>query len=881
MALLKPAVSAIFKRDLRRWFGNPTGYVFITLFVLLCAAALFWPDRFFQSNLANLDTLNSWFPRLLLFFIPAITMSIWAGERNQGTDELLLTLPASDGQIVLGKFLAGAGIYTVALCFSLPVVIFLAYLGDPDWGLMVSNYLGFWFLGLTLIAAGMIGSQLSDNLTVAFIFGALFCLAVVLFEQVLAGVFPGFVRAWSGYGPIALFAEMGRGVVSLSALLLFAGLITALLYMNLLLLSRRHWRAGGGESLHLTLRFLAIVLATVSLSVLGGNAGARVDATVESVHSLSDETRRLIQDLDPERPVYVQAYVSPDVPREYNQVRRTLLNLLREYDALGGSAIQVRIVDTEPFTEEAREADTKFGIRSRKLGGQEGGRIRDFDVVLGIAFTCGLEEVVIPFLDRGLPVEYELTRSVRVVASAKRLRIGLLDTDVKFFGGMDFQRMSQDPEWAIVRELRLQYEVLRVNPEGPYEENLDALIVPMASSLTQMQMDILSAHILAGNPTLILDDPFPYSAPGNAPSDQKGGQQNPMMMGRQPPGEQKGNIQRLLEGIDIRWNPREVVWATYNPHPQYTFEREFVFIGKGSGGMQPFNTDEPATAALQEVITLFSGQVKEGSLDGIRFTPLLKSSPQSGTLPYSELVVRSFLGQTINPRRRYGLVDGTEKVLACHVRGKATEDATASVNTIFVADLDIVASLFFQIRAQGIQDFQFDNITFLLNCVDTLAGEESFISLRSRRPQHRTLSLIEERERDYTTKWLAEREQAEQRATDELSKARQRLNEKVDAIRSNPDLDARSKDIQIATVQSVEQRLLEEKERAIEDQKEQEINLAKVKRRKEENAIRNFYKLWALVLAPIPAVLLGIVTTVRRVNREREFTITPQRQGGA
>ena len=142
---------AVFTRNFISYFANPTGYVFICVFVSLSSIAAFWPHEFFAANLANLDQLNWVFPLIMLIFVPAITMSVWAEERRQGTDELLLTIPAGDFEIVLGKYLAAVSIFSVSLLFSMVCnLMVLKILGDPDLGLFLGTYLGYWLVGLAM-----------------------------------------------------------------------------------------------------------------------------------------------------------------------------------------------------------------------------------------------------------------------------------------------------------------------------------------------------------------------------------------------------------------------------------------------------------------------------------------------------------------------------------------------------------------------------------------------------------------------------------------------------------------------------------------------------------------------------------------------------------
>ncbi len=173
-------VSAIFRKDMRNYLGNPTGYVFITLFIAVAGAAAFLQEEFFSRNLADLATLNGLMAMILMFFVPALTMSAWADERRAGTDELLLTLPVRDGEVVVGKYLGVLGMFTLSLFLTaLAQLGVLMFLGEPDTGLMFATFSGYWLMGALFAAVGLVASMLTLNTTVAFILGALGCSGLV------------------------------------------------------------------------------------------------------------------------------------------------------------------------------------------------------------------------------------------------------------------------------------------------------------------------------------------------------------------------------------------------------------------------------------------------------------------------------------------------------------------------------------------------------------------------------------------------------------------------------------------------------------------------------------------------------------------------------
>jgi ABC-2 type transport system permease protein len=893
---------AVFKRNFASYFINPTGYVFITVFILLGAMAAFWQSAFFMNNLANLDQLNSYFPLLLLFFIPALTMNVWAEERKQGTDELLFTLPGCDGDIVLGKYLAALGIYTVAILFSLSHLFILSWLGDPDVGLIFATYFGYWLTGAALLAVGMVASLVTANATVAFIIGAVLCGVFVFINNVellLGGRLSSLV---TNLGLVPRFRLFGDGLIPFANVLYFVALAVVMLYVNVALLSRRHYSGGEGavaNSGHWTVRSIALAAIAIGLCALVGRAGINVDATAEKLHTLQPQTKDLIKSIPEDRPVVIQAFFSKDVPEALVQTRKDLLNLLHEFDEVGGDRIKLAVYDTEPFTEIAATAAENYNITPQKVMAVEASQRSAVDVFLGLVFTSGPEEFVIPFFHRGLPVEYELARSIRVVSQAQRKKLGIVTTDAKLFGGFDFNSMNNNPDWSIVEELRKQYDVEQVSPEGPYPTDLNALLAVMPSTLAQPEMDKLEEAIQRGTPTLIFDDPLPMFSPSLSPKLPKDADRNPFQSRGQPPPQPKGDFNKLLASIGLSWRPEEIVWSGHNPHPAFAdAPPEIVFVCRSPNNTAPFNPDAAVTSGLQEVVMLYPGllkgdrEVKDAKLTR---TPLLKTGTGAGETPWDSLLTRNFLGMMqLNPNvRRIQSPDSF--TLAMQVTGTlppapvnaTTNGAAASqpagerkIDVIVVSDVDIISETFFQLRRQGVEELNFDNVTFALNCIDVLAGDESFVALRKHRPHHRTLTRVEEQSREFSEKSRQETESAEAKATAQLADAQQRLDKTVAEVRERKDLDERTRQIMVQSMQERENRRFEVAKANIERQKEQDIAKARTDMETAIAGIQRGIKWRAALLPPIPALVLAVLMFAYRYNREK-ISVAERRIVGA
>jgi len=240
-----PAVRVIARRELAQYFGSPVAYVFLVIFLLLAGIFTFTFGAFFERGEASLVSFFTWIPWLFLFLVPAAGMRMWAEERRSGTWELLLTMPVTVWQAILGKFLASWVFLGIALALTFPFWITVNWLGQPDNGVIVAAYLGAWLLGGAYLAVTCMTSSFTRNQVVAFIIAVVLCLALILvgftpITDLLSRYLPpDLVDSIAAFGVLTHFDGLAKGVIAVRALVYFGSIIVLALFVTAAVIGNR------------------------------------------------------------------------------------------------------------------------------------------------------------------------------------------------------------------------------------------------------------------------------------------------------------------------------------------------------------------------------------------------------------------------------------------------------------------------------------------------------------------------------------------------------------------------------------------------------------------------------------------------------------------
>ncbi|HQT78767.1 MAG TPA: ABC transporter permease subunit [Rhodopila sp.] len=235
---------AIAGREFRGYFATPVATVFIVIFLVLQGALTFNLGQFFDRGIADLNPFFTFIPWVFLLLIPAITMRLWAEERRLGTIELLLTLPVTQGQAVIGKFLAAWGFCAVALLLTFPFVIAVNILGNPDNGVIAAGYLGSLMVAGAFLSVGAAMSAATRNQVIAFVLAVAVCFIFAaasnpIVSDFLSANLPALGAFTRRLAIIDRFNDFTRGIIALRDVIYFASFIGFFLFLNTVLVDQR------------------------------------------------------------------------------------------------------------------------------------------------------------------------------------------------------------------------------------------------------------------------------------------------------------------------------------------------------------------------------------------------------------------------------------------------------------------------------------------------------------------------------------------------------------------------------------------------------------------------------------------------------------------
>ncbi len=430
-------VLRIARKELSSFFSSLAAFIFLGVFLAVLLFIVFWFERFFARNIADVRPLFDWMPILLIFLISAMTMRMWSEERRSGTLEFLMTTPATPVQLVLGKFLACFLLVAIALALTLPLPITVSLVGPLDWGPVFGAYLAALALAAAYISIGLFVSSQTDNQVVSLIVTTLVCgVFYLLGSDALTTLFGNTgTEILRLLGSGSRFESIARGVIDLRDIYYYLSIFGVFLVLNIYSLESLRWSAEGRGTTHSQWRIAAVLVVAnlVAANLWLGQLGwARADLTSGNIYSISDSTRSYLRQL--QEPLLIRGYFSAQTHPLLAPLVPRLRDLLREYEVAGDGKVRVEIVDPLQDPTLEAEANRQYGIKpvpfqtANKYQAAVTNSYFDILVKYGDEYaTIGYRELIEVKQRPGQQLEvelrdpeYEITRAIKKVLSTYR-----------------------------------------------------------------------------------------------------------------------------------------------------------------------------------------------------------------------------------------------------------------------------------------------------------------------------------------------------------------------------------------------------------------------------------------------------------------------------
>ena len=774
-------IKAVFKREFKAYFDSPVAYVFLTAFLVLAGFLTFGVAMFFERRQADLTPFFFWHPWVYLLLVPAATMGVWADERRNGTAELLLTLPVTITEVLVGKFLAAWSFVGIGLALTFPVALTAGYLGSPDWGAVFCGYLGSLLLSGAAVAIGVFASTLSRSSVVGFVvsLALVFLLLIIGFDPVI-----GAVAAWgvptaitdsvASCSLLSHFEAMRKGVVDFADIGYYFAMMVFMLAAAKTVTDGRRGASKGIVGL-----VLVGAIAASSVVILA-NLPLRCDMTAENLYTLSKGSKAVLGQLTEDVTLkYDVSSSSAEMPMALKTYAQQVGNLLKEYERAGGGRLVVEEYDPKPDSD-AEEWAQRYGVEP-----QTGGNPFGQGIYFGVVAVCGDREETLGVLSPRTEstLEYDLTRLVTRVAWPERPVVGVMTSLPDVLGGqmnpMMMQMGQRPPQgWAAFSELAKDYDVRTVEPDAEkIDGDVKTLVVVHPKNLSDKALYAIDQFVLRGGKLVACVDPFSIKDMQSSRS-----QQNPMM--GQMGGDGPSTLGKLFDAWGVKFEEGKITCdleaATKLNNGQGGVESNPAFLSLGKPNM---DKGDLIVADLTNVMFPFAGAFTFEKKDmDLSFVPVITTSKDNSC-------------STDKMAMQYGgmkdmVPDGKERILAARLSGTfktafpkgpdGTNDVSKALaegkgNVLLFADSDFLADDFcvrmMRTPFGSIPQLINENLTLFSNAMEQFAGREELIGVRSRGASDRPFTVVNELEAEATKKWQA-REAAFQ---EELQQTQQRL----------------------------------------------------------------------------------------------------------